>query len=241
MEAAPRLCRPFLFFKSPPAKNQNWGAARREGGTRGTPRVAGFRVATRSERTAWVKATAHAERAKSALLLEIGSRKGYDYTARIKTPAYNAGVLYLQMAESPNPRYRYPMEAEGQKTVLMLDDERFLLDIYRMSFEKHGFSVRTFRNVDDALSALRGGFNPDVMLFDITMPDSRSGYEFIESVKREGLAPQSLSIALTNAGQDGAIERIMELGADAHLLKADYLPAQIVSTVEMMLAEKPKS
>ena len=39
MEPAPRLCRPFLF-SNPPRKKSEWrGAARREGGTRGTPRV----------------------------------------------------------------------------------------------------------------------------------------------------------------------------------------------------------
>ncbi|OGG54260.1 hypothetical protein A2851_01180 [Candidatus Kaiserbacteria bacterium RIFCSPHIGHO2_01_FULL_53_29] len=73
---------PIPFFKFPPRKKSEWrGAARREGGTRGTPRVAGFRVATRSERTMQFQATTHAERAKS-VPLEKGSRKGYDYTAR---------------------------------------------------------------------------------------------------------------------------------------------------------------
>ena len=67
------------FFQIPPRKKSEWrGAARREGGTRGTPRVAGFR---RSERTMQFQATTHAERAKS-VPLEKGSRKGYDYTAR---------------------------------------------------------------------------------------------------------------------------------------------------------------
>src|SRR3989344_8597733 len=79
MKAAPRLCRPFLFSNPPPRKKSEWrGAARREGGTRGTPRVAGFR---RSERTMQFQATTHAERAKS-VPLEKGSRKGYDYTAK---------------------------------------------------------------------------------------------------------------------------------------------------------------
>src|SRR3989344_5153161 len=72
---------PIPFFKFPPRKKSEWrGAARLEGGTRGTPRVAGFRVATRSERTMQFQATTHAERAKS-VPLEKGSRKGYDYTA----------------------------------------------------------------------------------------------------------------------------------------------------------------
>ena len=52
------------FFQIPPAKNQNGGAARREGGTRGTPRVTGFSIGTQSGRTVRFQATTHAERAK---------------------------------------------------------------------------------------------------------------------------------------------------------------------------------
>ena len=72
---------PIPFFKFPPRKKSEWrGAARREGGTRGTPRVAGFSIGTQSERTMQFQATTHAERAQS-VPLEKGSRKGYDYAA----------------------------------------------------------------------------------------------------------------------------------------------------------------
>ena len=53
------------FFAFPPRKKSEWrGAARREGGTRGTPRVAGFSIVTQSGRTWRVQVTTHAERAK---------------------------------------------------------------------------------------------------------------------------------------------------------------------------------
>ena len=120
----------------------------------------------------------------------------------------------------------------------MLDDEKFLLDIYKISFEKKGYEVSTYYDVDNALSALRGGYDPDVILFDITMPDSRSGYEFIEAVQKERLSRHSLKIALTNEGQEGEKARIAELGADAHLIKSNFIPSEIVTTVTEMLNTK---
>ena len=129
--------------------------------------------------------------------------------------------------------YRYRMT--DAKHILMLDDERFLLDMYRMSFEKNGYEVSTYRNVDDALAVLRAGAQPDAILFDISMPDSKSGYEFIETIGTEKLAPRALKIALTNSGQDGQIARIKELGADAHLLKANYLPAELAAEISALL------
>ncbi len=123
----------------------------------------------------------------------------------------------------------------------MVDDEKFLLEIYKTYFEKDGYEVALFHDVDSALKALRDGYEPDAMLFDITMPDSRSGYEFIEAVKRESLGRHALKVALTNEGQDGAVARMMELGADGHILKASTLPAEISVKVGEMLKAKKKS
>lgn len=146
--------------------------------------------------------------------------------------------LLLNLKESIQKELQMPPE---QKTkVLMLDDEKLLLDLYTIAFQKGGYEVSTYYDVDDALLALREGNNPDVILFDITMPDSRSGYEFIETVKKEGLAKQSLKIALTNAGQEGEIGRIAELGTDAHLLKSNFIPSEIVTTVTEMLKDRAR-
>ena len=130
------------------------------------------------------------------------------------------------------------MSTDQKTQVMMLDDERFLLDLYKASFEKHGYEVSTYYNAEDALRVLREGALPDVILFDITMPDSRSGYEFVEVVQREKLAPHALKIALTNEGQDAEMMRLRELGADGHLLKAKYIPSEIVANVAEMLAAK---
>lgn len=120
----------------------------------------------------------------------------------------------------------------------MLDDEKFLLAMYKVVFEKAGYQVSTFYSPDDALNALRGGYEPDVILFDITMPDNISGYEFLEKVQLEGLSKHSLNIALTNEGQEGEKRRTAELGAHAHLIKSDYIPSELVTEVQHMLAAK---
>ena len=128
---------------------------------------------------------------------------------------------------------------DAQKTkVLILDDEHFLLDMYRLIFEKNNYEVTTFDTADNALVALRGGYDPDVILFDITMPGGMSGYEFLEHVKKEGLAIRSMKIALTNEGQDAEKTRLTELGADGHLLKANFVPSQLATTVGQMLQAK---
>ncbi len=130
------------------------------------------------------------------------------------------------------------MEPEHKRSVLLLDDEKLLVDIYKEKLQQCGYEVRPFYSGYDALAALRSGYEPDVILFDVTMPESISGYEFLESVQTEKLGTHSLKIALTNEGQDAEIGRIMELGAHAHWLKSELLPKQIVENITSLLNEK---
>jgi CheY-like chemotaxis protein len=127
---------------------------------------------------------------------------------------------------------------EEKKQVLVLDDEKLLVDIYKQKLEQAGYTVAPFYSGYDALAALRGGYQPDAILFDVTMPDSISGYEFLDTVQQEKLAPRAFKVALTNEGQDAEIKRIMELGADEHWLKSELLPAQIVAGVTQHLQKK---
>lgn len=123
--------------------------------------------------------------------------------------------------------------------ILLVDDEKFLLEIYSIKFLKSEFDVFACTSVDEALRALHSGYEPDVILFDITMPDA-SGYEFLEGLKHIHLPKHCLKIALTNEGEDAEIDRMKELGADAHLLKARYTASELVSEVRTLLTKKSR-
>ena len=50
------------------------------------------------------------------------------------------------------------MPSDRKTKVLLLDDEKFLVEIYKIKFEKSGYEVSTYYDVDDALKALRKGY-----------------------------------------------------------------------------------
>lgn len=139
----------------------------------------------------------------------------------------------------PSPKKTYTTNVDpGPKIkVLLLDDEHFLLEMYRIVFERDGYEVTVYDSADDALVALRAGYAPDIILFDIVMPNGRGGYEFLEILMQEGLAQRSMKIALTNEGQDGEIQRLGELGANAHMVKAQFIPSQLATIVSDMYAK----
>ena len=129
------------------------------------------------------------------------------------------------------------MSPTDKTKILLLDDESFLLELYALRFLKSGYDVFTTRSVDEALKILRGGYVPAVILFDITMPE-KNGYQFLEGLSALPVYASALKVALTNEGQDGALHHLGELGADAHILKAKYTPAEVVEQVNALLAAR---
>ncbi len=123
------------------------------------------------------------------------------------------------------------MTAENGKTVLLVDDDKFLLDMYSLKFTQEGFTVVSCFSVHEALEALRGGAKPDVILFDITMP-GQDGFEFLKSIRDEKLAPTSKLIALTNQSNDADRKHADELGAQKYVVKASMIPSEVVAMVK---------
>lgn len=125
--------------------------------------------------------------------------------------------------------------AEAKKIVLLVEDEKLLADVYETKLKQAGFDVVSAYMGEKALNMLRNGLKPDVILFDITMPQSMSGYELLEHIVAEKLSPHSFKIALTNQSNDGEFARTRELGAHDHWLKAELSPADIVAKVTELL------
>jgi CheY-like chemotaxis protein len=129
------------------------------------------------------------------------------------------------------------MSSDTKRKVLLIDDEKFLLEIYSIKFLKRGFDVFSCQSADDGIKALHGGYEPDAILFDITMP-YKNGYEFLEELKARKLGKHALKIALTNENQVAEMDRTKELGADAHLIKAKYTPGEVVDVVLNLLESR---
>ena len=125
---------------------------------------------------------------------------------------------------------------EKQKTILIVDDDKFLRSLYQAKFAKEGFVVEVAQSASEALQKIRDGLIPSVIIFDIIMPGI-DGVAFVETLKREKLAPRAALVALTNQGQaDGNIEKVKSLGVDGYIVKASMIPSEVVAEVHKVLA-----
>jgi CheY-like chemotaxis protein len=124
--------------------------------------------------------------------------------------------------------------------VLLVDDDKFLLDMYSMKFTGAGYSVEACLSAKQALEILRGGFVPAVILFDITMPEM-DGFAFLKALSDGKLGESALKIALTNQTDEAEKAQAAQLGASKYVVKASMIPSEVVNTVGEELAKKSKN
>ena len=123
------------------------------------------------------------------------------------------------------------MSGSGRKyKILIVDDDKFLLNMYELKFKKSGHEVIPSVSSDDALSKLRDGLVPDIILIDVVLP-SMDGFEFLQTIKKEKLAENATAIMLTNLGGGEEMEKAKKLGVGGYIIKASEVPSQIVEKV----------
>ncbi|RJQ34138.1 response regulator [Candidatus Parcubacteria bacterium] len=127
--------------------------------------------------------------------------------------------------------------ASGKGMIMLVDDDKFLLDMYAMKFTQAGFSVYPASSTADALKVLREGLQPKAVLFDLIMPEG-DGFYLLETIGNEKLAKGATFIALTNEMNDDEQKRIMELGASKYIVKAMLIPSEVVNSVALEVEKK---
>jgi CheY-like chemotaxis protein len=115
-------------------------------------------------------------------------------------------------------------------TVLFIDDDKFLADMYAMKFAQSGFNVHAALSAAEGLKVLREGFPADAILLDLIMPGG-DGFSFLEELRKDSLAPRAVKIAFTNEMNDAEKAKALELGASRYIVKATMIPSEVVGTV----------
>lgn len=110
--------------------------------------------------------------------------------------------------------------------IYLVDDDRFLLDMYAIKFKTAGHEVTAFQTPDEALAALRKDPAPDAMLLDVVMP-GMTGFEMLEQIRKENLASATKFIVLSNQGQDTDLDKAKELKAAGYIIKASAIPSEV--------------
>ena len=124
-----------------------------------------------------------------------------------------------------------------KKKVLLVDDDSFLLGMYSLKFEKNDYEVVAVSSAEGALSKLKDGFKPDILILDVIMP-GMDGIDLLGAVREQHLADQARCLILSNQGEPADIERAKKIGIDGYIVKATSIPSEVVKAVGDILAKK---
>lgn len=119
-------------------------------------------------------------------------------------------------------------------TILVIEDDRFIGEMYVRSLKKAGYEVDWVVGGNDGLIAARN--KPyDLILLDVMLPERR-GNEIMDALRggKEDLIPKTRVIVLTNFEQDEESRMAMQHRADAYLIKAEITPRKLISVIESL-------
>lgn len=112
--------------------------------------------------------------------------------------------------------------------ILIVDDDKFLLDMYSLKFSQLGFIVVAATDGEEALTKVNDGLRPDIFLIDVLMP-RLDGFQLISKLQAMNLAKKTVLIILSNMGQQTDIDQGLALGVDGYIVKATATPSEVVA------------
>ena len=124
------------------------------------------------------------------------------------------------------------------ETVLVADDEPFILRSLSYVLAQAVYDVRQARNGDEALDVLRDA-RPRVAILDVMMP-KRDGIAVCEVVKGDPDLRGTYVILLTAAGQESVRTRAEAAGADEYMTKP-FSPSRVVQRVTEVLGARARA
>jgi DNA-binding response OmpR family regulator len=119
-------------------------------------------------------------------------------------------------------------------TILVIEDDRFIGEMYVRSLRKNGYEVDwVISGTEGYTTAISKAY--DLILLDIMLP-GEEGSVVLGKLRGKGedKIPHSRVIVLTNFEQDDESRLVMESHADGYLIKADITPRRLIEIISGM-------
>ena len=120
------------------------------------------------------------------------------------------------------------------KTVLCVEDDRFIGEMYVRSLKKAGYDVTWMVDGNDGLVAARNQ-TFDLIILDLMLPEQR-GDQILDALRSDGtdLVPNSKILIMTNIEQDDRAKAEVTGRVDGYLIKADITPRKLLEVIQEM-------
>lgn len=123
------------------------------------------------------------------------------------------------------------------KKILVVEDDNFLANAYRVKLTKAGFEVKNAYDGDEATSMLET-FTPDLILLDIVMP-KKDGFTTLKELKATEQWKNIPVILASNLGQKEDKDKGIKLGAYDFFIKTDFSLNTLIEKINSILQTLP--
>lgn len=118
------------------------------------------------------------------------------------------------------------------KRILLVEDEFYIRDLYRMILQSAGFNVSLAVDGEEGYKLAQN--LPDLILLDIMIP-KLNGIMLLKKIKKDEKTKNIPIVLLTNLGQESIIKTAFEEGASGYFLKVRLNPKEIVNQISHFL------
>lgn len=119
--------------------------------------------------------------------------------------------------------------------ILVVEDDKYLVNAYRVKLTKAGFDVQLALDGEEALKIIPN-FLPDLVLLDLILP-KKDGFSVLLEMKKNPLWNKIPVIITSNLGQKEDRDRGMKLGAIDYIVKSDITLEAIIEKIQRALGK----
>src|SRR5258706_1505825 len=147
--------------------------------------------------------------------------------------AYRNSPPYGRLSSS-----RRAMRSTSMKRVLIIEDDRDIVELVRYNLANEGFHVSSANDGSTGLSTLKKT-PPDLLLLDLMLP-KLSGLEICREIRRDDSLNRLPILMLTARGEEADRVVGLEMGADDYVTKP-FSPRELLARVKALVrrAEPP--
>ncbi|MCF8091314.1 MAG: PAS domain S-box protein [Desulfotignum sp.] len=166
--------------------------------------------------------------------LEVNSEPGRGTTVQIGFPV--AGTEKKQpSSDMPVPKISQNSSREGTETIMLVDDEKAIRQIFEEFLQNHGYKVRLFENGIEALKAFEADPKAfDLIITDMTMPEL-TGDRLSRKILK--IRPDVPIILWCGFSEDISEDTAVEMGIKKYIQKP-VSPGDLLKTIQQILDGK---
>jgi len=124
----------------------------------------------------------------------------------------------------------------NEKTMLVIEDERPLVEAIKHKLENNGFAVVTARTVEQALNYLEDLKQVDAIWLDHYLLGKEDGLDFVSKIKQDGAKWKNIPIfVISNTASPKNVQSYIRFGVKKYYVKAEHRLDEIINDIKSFL------